>query len=105
VAYLVWYPDEGAASISDLLAVDASGTLGLLAAFSNLIRRQRLSAIRFDCFAPADFYCLLRQAGFHRRQNRHPVLCRHRKPTGAAPIQPEPGQNWFLTMADSDTDV
>ena len=97
--YLVWYLDDGAVSISDILAADPATTLLLLVEFSRQVRSQNLSAIRFDCFAPPGFYKLLRHAGFHRRQNRHPVVFR------SAETASDPGPKWYLTMADSDTDV
>jgi hypothetical protein len=98
--YVVWYFDLGAVSISDMLAIDEPTTMSLLAGFSRMVRQTRSSAIRFDCFAPPDFYRLLGRAGFHRRQNRHPVLYRRSGPDDS-PL----GTNWYLTMADSDTDV
>lgn len=102
LGYVVWYVDEGGVSISDLLAVDAPTTLLLFAAFSRRTRRTEASAIRLDCFGSTSFYRLLQSAGFHRRQNRHPVLCRF---GGEVREQTRSGANWFLTMADSDTDV
>ena len=102
LGYVVWYVDEGAFSISDLLAVDEPTTALLLAEFSRHARRMKASAIRFGCFASADFYQQLSRAGFHRRQNRHAVLCRFGREVQE---QTRTGTNWFLTMADSDTDV
>ncbi len=102
LGYVVWYADEGAISISDLLAIDGRTTLLLLAEFSRLARRSPSSAIRFGCFGSPEFYRLLQQAGFHRRQNRHSVLSRW---SGTAEATTREGANWYLTMADSDTDV
>ncbi len=102
LGYVVWYADEGAVSISDLLAVDDRSTSLLLAEFSRRTRRDGMAAIRLDCFGSTRFYRLLKLAGFHRRQNRHPVLCRF---GGEVREQTQAGTNWFLTMADSDTDV
>ena len=102
LGYVVWYADAGAVSISDLLAVDEPTTALLLAEFSRSVRREGVSAIRLGCFASPNFYRLLHAAGFHRRQNRHAVLCRL---GGAVREQTRTGVNWFLTMADSDTDV
>ena len=102
LGYVVWYADDGAVSISDLLAVDDHTTTLLLAEFSRRTRRDGASAIRLDCFGAAGFYRLLKSAGFYRRKNRHPVLCRF---GGEVREQTRTGTNWFLTMADSDTDV
>ena len=102
LGYVVWYADEGAISISDLLAIDEPTTSLLLAEFSRFARRTRSSAIRFGCFGSPEFYRRLQRAGFQRRQNRHPVLGRLREAAEAATFQ---GTNWYLTMADSDTDV
>lgn len=101
LGYVVWYADEGAASISDLLAIDEPTTTLLLAEFSRAVRQTGWTAIRFGCFASPSFYTLLKQSGFHRRQNRHPVLCRRSNVVDSQAA----GSNWFLTMADSDTDV
>lgn len=98
--YLVWYRDDDGVSIADLLAEDSETTLRLLNVFAGCQRRAGSLAIRFNCFAPPEFYSTLKQAGFHQRTNRHPVLYRARG-TQAVPT----GQRWYLTMADSDTDV
>ncbi len=102
LGYVVWYADEGGVSISDLLAVDDRSTSLLLADFTRRARRDGMAAIRLDCYGSTRFYRLLQLAGFHRRQNRHPVLCRF---GGEVREQTQAGTNWFLTMADSDTDV
>jgi len=102
LGYVVWYADEGAVSISDLLAIDEPTTTLLLTAFSRSVRRTNASAIRFGCLGSPEFYRLLQRAGFHRRQNRHPVLGRL---SGAAEAANCQEANWYLTMADSDTDV
>ena len=102
LGYVVWYADEGATSISDLFAIDGPTTSLLLAEFSRCARRSRSSAIRFGCFGSPEFYRQLQLAGFQRRQNRHPVLRRLGAATEAATCQ---GARWYLTLADSDTDV
>lgn len=102
LGYVVWYADEGAVSISDLLAVDEPTTVLLLAEFSRTVRRTKAAAIRFGCFGSPAFYRLLQRAGFHRRQNRHVILSRFE---GESKTAIREGANWFLTMADSDTDV
>lgn len=104
LGYVVWYPDEGAVSISDLLAIDGPTTSLLLSEFSRFARGTSAVAIRLACFGSPDFYRLLQRAGFRRRQNRHPVLGRLGG-AGAAESALRDGANWFLTMADSDTDV
>ena len=102
LGYVVWYADEGAVSISDLLAVDQPTLSLLLAEFSRFARRTNISAVRFSCFGSPAFYGLLQRSGFHRRQNRHPVLCRVE---GELKTAVHEDTSWFLTMADSDTDV
>ena len=106
LGYVVWYADEGAISISDLLAIDEPTTSLLLAEFSRCARRSRSSAIRFGCFGSPEFYRQLQLAGFQRRQNRHPVLGRLGAATEAATEAATcQGARWYLTLADSDTDV
>lgn len=98
--YLVWYSDPDGVSISDLLTAEPSLIGPLLEAFARQMRRSGVPAIRFYSFGPPDFYETLKQCGFLQRQNRHPVLCRAQ---GGAPVSPQ--VRWYLTMADSDTDV
>ena len=102
LGYVVWYADEGAVSISDLLAVDEPTTALVLAEFSRAVRRTKAAAIRFGCFGSPAFYRQLQRAGFHRRQNRHAILSRLE---GESKTAIREGANWYLTMADSDTDV
>ena len=102
LGYVVWYADEGATSVSDLLALDEPTTSLLLAEFSRFARHTRSSAIRFGCFGSPEFYRRLQLAGFQRRQNRHPVLGRWGGESGLAT---RADANWYLTLADSDTDV
>jgi hypothetical protein len=102
LGYIVWFADEGAVSISDLLAVDDASTALLLAEFTRATRSTGATAIRLGCFASEHFYQQLLAGGFHRRQNRHSVLCRF---SCEASDKTRSGANWFLTMADSDTDV
>lgn len=100
--YVVWYENKGAISISDLLAIDGPATSLLLTEFSRHCRQSNSMAIRFGCLASAEFYHLLKRAGFHRRRNRHPVLARW---SNRSDSKVREGANWYLTMADSDTDV
>ncbi len=102
LGYVVWFADDGAASISDLMAIDNQMTSVLLAEFSRQMRRKRFSAIRFGCFSSPEFYSQLMAAGFHRRKNRHPVICH--ASTACSDIASS-NARWYLTMADSDTDV
>ncbi len=94
LGYVVWYRDEDSVCISDLLA-DESSTELLLSEFTRLARQRRASAIRMSCFGPPEFYRQLQQAGFSRRQDSTAVLVRTSVATG----------EWYLTMADHDTDV
>jgi hypothetical protein len=94
LGYLVWYRAGESLCIADLLAEDHA-TEWLLAEFSRLARRSRASAIRFSCFGPPAFYARLHAAGFSRRQDSTTVLVRMSRGS----------DDWYLTMADHDTDV
>ena len=91
----MWYRSDESICIADLLAVDDAATELLLAEFTRQARRLRADAIRLACFAAPRFYAQLEAAGFSRRQDSYPVLVR----------MPEAVTDWYLTMADHDTDV
>ncbi len=95
LGYIVWYRSDESICIADLLAVDDAATELLLAEFTRHARRLRADAIRLACFASTRFYEQLEAAGFSRRQDSYPVLVR----------MPESVTDWYLTMADHDTDV
>jgi hypothetical protein len=95
LGYLVWYRSDESIVIADLLAVDDAATELLLAEFTRQARRLRADAIRLACFAAPRFYEQLEAAGYSRRQDSYPVLVR----------TSETATNWYLTMADHDTDV
>ncbi|MBC7817533.1 MAG: GNAT family N-acetyltransferase [Planctomycetaceae bacterium] len=95
LGYVVWYRSEESICIADLLAVDDSATELLLAEFTRQARRQRADAIRLSCFAAPQFYAQLEAVGFSRRKDSYPVLVR----------MPDAASDWYLTMADHDTDV
>lgn len=94
LGYVVWYRAGESMCIADILA-DADSTELLLSEFTRLARRRRADAIRISCFGPPEFYRQLQAAGFSRRQDSTAVLVRT---TATA-------NNWYLTMADHDTDV
>ncbi len=95
LGYVVWYRSDESICIADLLAVDDSATELLLAEFTRKARRLRADAIRMACFAMPKFYAQLEAIGFSRRKDSYPVLVR----------TPETASDWYLTMADHDTDV
>ena len=95
LGYIVWYRSDESICIADLLAVDDAATELLLAEFTRQARRLRADAIRLACFAAPRFYEQLEAAGFSRRQDSYPVLVR----------MPQAVTDWYLTMADHDTDV
>ncbi|MFM9961591.1 MAG: hypothetical protein ACKV2Q_10230 [Planctomycetaceae bacterium] len=95
LGYIVWHRSDESICIADLLAVDDTATELLLAEFIRQARRLRADAIRMSCFAAPRFYAQLEEAGFSRRQDSYPVLVR----------MPEAASDWYLTMADHDTDV
>ena len=94
LGYVVWYRAEDSVCIADLLA-DEDSTELLLSEFTRLARRLSANAIRMSCFGPPEFYRRLQAAGFSRRQDSTAVLVRTSVATG----------EWYLTMADHDTDV
>ncbi len=94
LGYVVWYQDEDSICIADLLADEDSIEL-LLSEFTRLARRRRAAAIRMSCFGPPEFCQRLQSSGFSRRQDSTAVLVRTSVATG----------EWYLTMADHDTDV
>lgn len=95
LGYIVWHRSGESMCIADLLAVDDSATELLLAEFTRQARRLKADAIRMSCFAAPGFYSLLESAGFSRRQDSYPVLVR----------MPEVAGDFYMTMADHDTDV
>lgn len=95
LGYIVWYRSDESICIADLLAADDAATELLLAEFTRQARRLRADAIRLACFAASRFYEQLEAAGFSRRQDSYPVLVR----------MSEEVADWYLTMADHDTDV
>ena len=95
LGYIVWYRSDESICIADLLAVDDAATELLLSEFTRQARRLRADAIRLACFATPQFYEQLEAAGFSRRQDSYPVLVRMH----------ETVTDWYLTMADHDTDV
>lgn len=95
LGYIVWYRSDESICIADLLAVDEAATDLLLAEFTRHARRLRADAMRLSCFAAPRFYEQLAAAGFSRRQDSYPVLVRMQATV----------TDWYLTMADHDTDV
>lgn len=94
LGYVVWYQAQESICIADCLA-DNDSTELLLSEFTRLARRRQASAIRMSCFGPPELYQQLQSAGFSRRQDSTAVLVRASAATG----------DWYLTMADHDTDV
>lgn len=95
LGYIIWYRADESICITDLLAVDDAATDLLLAEFTRRARKLKADAIRLSCFATPRFYAQLESAGFSRRQDSYPVLVR----------APDTAADWYLTMADHDTDV
>ncbi len=94
LGYVVWYRSADSVCIADMLAEKDSTDL-LLSEFTRLARRERADAIRLSCFGSPEFYRQVEAAGFSRRQDSYPVLVRSSAVS----------DDWYLTMADHDTDV
>lgn len=107
LGYLVFYVDaQGFAWISDLLFADPAVLDALLAEFVRYQRSQPVKAIHFTYFGTRIVTDCMQRFGFlkrHSDRRLYAYLAQGGADSDQAAILNR--ENWFLTKADSDTDV
>lgn len=107
LGYIVYYDEQGMALISDFLYADPAVFDSLLAEFIRHLRAEPLNAICCrQYFGTHTVTDSLRKFGFSRRQCDRPLYVYLAKGSADSDLAGVLDRdNWFLTKADSDTDV
>ena len=107
MGYVVFCVCDGHLGIADLLFADERACGVLLSEFVRVARQQRCCAIHMAFFGSSLLTGCLRRAGFVERPRDVTVMAHlgDDDASNPSPVDLKDQENWFLTEADSDSDL